>query len=103
MFASKLLRLGMGLAWVVAFLLGQPGLSSLAAAPAAQHSASDLSLAARPPAWPALGGNALWDGRFALGTDAWVAAVAFAPNGDIYIGGSFTQVAGLGASHVARW
>jgi trimeric autotransporter adhesin len=51
----------------------------------------------------AIVGDERWDPRFALGADAWIYAIAVAGNGDIYVGGDFTHIAGISANHVARW
>lgn len=48
-----------------------------------------------------------WDPQFGplpgLGADDDIRAVARHPNGDIYVGGSFVNVGGVIAFHVARW
>lgn len=46
-----------------------------------------------------------WDGAFyGIGPDqASVFAMAVAPNGDLYVGGNFTQIGGIEANGVARW
>ncbi len=43
--------------------------------------------------WPKLGGPANGE----------INAIALAPNGDIYVGGQFTQIGGVTAYNVARW
>ena len=52
---------------------------------------------------PLVAGDELWSNKFMLGTDNSVFVIAVAPNGDIYIGGSFTHVAGISANRVAKW
>ncbi len=51
----------------------------------------------------AVPGDEKWSGQFALGADGWVYATALAPNGDLYIAGEFTHVAGIQAYGVAKW
>jgi Rax2 C-terminal beta propeller domain len=58
---------------------------------------------ATAPIQPLVAGDELWSNKFMLGTDNSVFVIAVAPNGDIYIGGSFTHVAGISANRVAKW
>ena len=101
MVKTRLVRVFMLLAWLSALLVAQPGLRSQAAAPAGARAAD--SRAASGPAQPAVAGDALWDSHFALGANDSTFAAVFAPNGDLYVGGDFTTVAGLPANHVAHW
>lgn len=50
-------------------------------------------------------GDENWDNRFGHPGVLYgpVYALAFAPNGDLYVGGSFHEAGGRAASHVARW
>ncbi|MDB5267652.1 MAG: hypothetical protein JWP58_692, partial [Hymenobacter sp.] len=52
--------------------------------------------------WDGTAWNALGTGA-ANGLDAGVYALAIAGNGDVYVGGQFTQASGMAASNVARW
>ena len=48
--------------------------------------------------------DARWDDVFSLGVfNAYVHAVASAPNGDVYVGGDFTLNNGILVNHIARW
>lgn len=95
MIISRWSRVLIGLAWLASLLAVPPAQSLHAAAPA--------RLVPPPPAQPAVAGDALWDSRLALGANDGTFAAVFAPNGDLYVGGDFTRVAGLSANHVARW
>lgn len=48
-----------------------------------------------------------WDGtqwqKFGVGANGVIRAVAVAPNGDVYVTGSFTSIGGVAANRVARW
>ncbi len=56
------------------------------------------------PAGPQGAGDENWQDGFDLpGTNGIVRATVVAPNGDIYIGGSFTAVGSVVANRVARW
>jgi hypothetical protein len=52
---------------------------------------------------PLVAGDEIWSRQFALGANNWIYTIASAPNGDIYVAGDFTQIAGVSASHVAHW
>jgi hypothetical protein len=39
----------------------------------------------------------------ANGTDGTISSLALAPNGDVYVGGDFTQAGGAAANRIARW
>lgn len=45
-----------------------------------------------------------WDTRFGMpGVEGKVTAMAIAPNGDLFVGGDFTEAGGMAAQHIARW
>ena len=45
-----------------------------------------------------------WDDRFAdQGVNGWVYAIAVDGNGDVYVGGTFTQAGGVAANYIAKW
>ncbi len=45
-----------------------------------------------------------WDTRFGMpGVEGKVTAVAVADNGDVFVGGDFTEAGGMAAQHIARW
>ncbi|WP_035558499.1 T9SS type A sorting domain-containing protein [Hymenobacter sp. IS2118] len=50
-------------------------------------------------AWSALGTGIVSNGVF----DTYVRALAVASNGDLFVGGQFSQAGGVAANHVARW
>jgi hypothetical protein len=52
---------------------------------------------------PTIAGDELWASQFVLGANNPVNAIVVAPNGDVYIGGSFNSVAGVSANGVAKW
>ena len=64
---------------------------------------ANQTLAPSAPAQPLVAGDEKWSNMFMLGSNNSIFTMASAPNGDIYIGGSFTNVAGIDASHVAKW
>ena len=48
-------------------------------------------------------GDEKWQDGFGVsGTNGIVRAMAVAPNGDVYVGGDFTQAGGVPANHVAK-
>ena len=55
------------------------------------------------PAAPSVAGDELWSSQFQLGADNWIYAALYAPNGDLYVGGDFTRIAGVNANHLAYW
>src|SRR5262245_46995577 len=61
--------------------------------------------ALQAPTSPAGSGVGTWDAGFGapgvMGGYVW--AVAVAPTGDVYIGGSFTGAGGVSANNIARW
>ncbi len=57
---------------------------------------------ARGPASPNAPGDELWE-QLGVGFNGPVVALAKAPNGDVYAGGSFTSVNGVAAKSLARW
>lgn len=48
-----------------------------------------------------------WDGvkfnAMGIGANAYINAVAVAPNGDVYVGGTFTSIGGVAANRIAKW
>jgi len=45
-----------------------------------------------------------WDDQFAAnGLNGWVYAIAVASNGDVYVGGTFSQAGSIAANHIAKW
>ncbi len=53
---------------------------------------------------PQVGGDEDWDPRFGHPSLRYTAyAMAVAPNGDLYVGGTFREIGGIPANNVARW
>ncbi len=66
---------------------------------------TDQSQSKQPqqPTLPTIAGDEKWSSQFVLGADDVIFAAVSAPNGDLYVGGDFHNIAGIGASHVAQW
>ena len=92
---------------ILAALAVLPGL--IAAAPStgrvftSSHVHDVPALNGAAPLSPLAAGDEMWSGQFALGANNKIDSIAAASNGDIYVAGDFTQIAGINANHVARW
>ena len=75
------------------------GASAVSVSPASQTQMANTPA----PIQPTVAGDENWNGQFMLGADDDVLAMAFAPNGDLYIGGRFHHVAGISADYLAKW
>ena len=93
---TRVMRGSMAIALIVAlFAFSIPA----GAAPGTVQTAPSLTTQAQITA---LGDNN-WSSLFMLGADSFIKAMVFAPNGDLYVGGAFTKIAGVNANHLARW